>query len=145
MATDGSRQSKTPSFGQIRTNIGGQNFSVRPETVRDSETAGKGRLCTSHIAPNLKKVAMCSTSHGAGKIAIFSAAGLQFRGRPACRWALKKESFSCVYSWDVGRFQMAGRCSEQPISIPSESSAYPEFKTFHWHPPDHRLASKKIT
>ena len=37
----------------------------------------------------------------------------------------------------------AGSSTEQAISVSSESSAYPDFKTFHRHPPDDRLASKK--
>ena len=37
----------------------------------------------------------------------------------------------------------AGSSSDQPISVPSELSAYPDFKTYHRQSPDDRLASKK--
>ena len=45
-------------------------FTFTRARAHNASQSGKGRLCTSHIAPNLKKVAMCSTSHGAEKIAI---------------------------------------------------------------------------
>jgi hypothetical protein len=37
----------------------------------------------------------------------------------------------------------SGSSSDQPITVPSESSVYPDFKAFHRPAPDDRLASKK--
>ena len=37
----------------------------------------------------------------------------------------------------------SGSSSNQPISVPSESSAYPDFKAYHRPAPDDRQASKK--
>ena len=84
---------------------------------------------TVHIAHRTKSEKSCDVQHIARrwKNRHFLGCRASVPGPAGMQVGLKKESFSCLYSWDVGRFQMAGRCSEQPISVPSESSAYPDF------------------
>ena len=39
----------------------------------------------------------------------------------------------------------SGSSSDQPISVPSDASTYPDFKAYHQPAPEDRIASKKIT
>jgi hypothetical protein len=88
-----------------------------------------GPPCTSNIAQNLEKLAMRCTSHDVSLTAA-----------EAPGWALKK--VISPNGFEDSKMAL-GSSSDQPLSVDSESTAYPDFKVYHRPAPDDRLASKK--
>jgi hypothetical protein len=95
--------------------------------------------CTEHLAQILKNLLSVALSTAPRNSPCSLLVATRFWAGPQCSLKLKR----VIHRADSLSFCLLLSSTDQLISVPSESSVYPDFKALHWPAPNDRLASKK--